>query len=139
MNFQNMALAIAERLSLLGSAAIITLLVYLLSTLLYWLIAGKNRWRRIQGNIVRSWVTGSFAAGSVAATLLPVCSPGTIGVLGGMGLVVGLVAGHVHGAVRADLATYATEVVDDDDLRRPENELPLNQNNDNPYVPPSQL
>jgi 4-amino-4-deoxy-L-arabinose transferase-like glycosyltransferase len=84
-------------------AGVAALVLFGIATLLHFAIAKQDARKRIQGQPVRWWVSLMFLVGAVFGAFLAdnkrYYLHEVVGGMGGFGLLVGLVAGNIHGAL----------------------------------------
>jgi hypothetical protein len=97
-------ISLADRMMWVGGSLIFALMVFATATVIHFAISRNDPRKRIQGQPIRWWVSvmcfigacyGAWFADNQRYYINEV-----VGGMSGMGLLVGLVAGNVHGAIR---------------------------------------
>ena len=141
---QNNPVTFDERLSAIGGALVVALVIFGIATLLQYAIGKNDERKRIQGRPVRWWVTALFTIGAITGALIAdnrqYYLHEIVGGLGGFGILGGLLIGNLHGGIKLMMKTDSTSVRDDNSALLREQPRPRGKPEDgNPYSPPSQL
>ncbi|MEM1226295.1 MAG: hypothetical protein AAGJ40_11395 [Planctomycetota bacterium] len=132
-------LTIDDRLSVIGGALAMATLIFGIATLLHQAISKNDERKRIQGGPIRWWVTGLYSIGAAAGALLAdnrqYYMHEIVGGLGGFGILIGLLVGHIHGGIRL-LLTRDHEFAPEDDGESLAVGSRVRAERKNPYAPP---
>jgi hypothetical protein len=132
------AVTLADRMMWISGSLIFALVVFSIATVIHSAISRKDARKRIQGQPIRWWVSAMYFMGACYGAWVAdnqrYYINEVVGGMGGMGLLVGLFAGNVHGSIRLRCARKALPEAGNDALLVKGRTSVTDR--ENPYVPP---
>ena len=94
---------LSDRFNAVCGAGLMASVLFGIATLLHLAISKKDVRKRVQGQPIRWWVSSMFLIGAIYGSWLAdnkrYYMHEVVGGMGGFGLLIGLVAGNIHGAI----------------------------------------